>query len=175
MNMLLRLLMVVFFTNQQLKNTNKKPTTFTQPIHQSFRVLPHDLGWRDHLPNYRFFSFIELNIIKWLKLNLGEVIDWPIVSQEMVYIKRVKPLDKFTVTSQLITWDDKYVYFQHAFNVKNQLVATGISKIMLIKNQTKLSPTMLITGTPPNTALLVSWQQHLQQLKQHSALTPTEK
>ena len=43
-----------------------------QPIQQGYRVWLHDLGWRDHLPNYRVFSFMELGRAKlWHQTGLA--------------------------------------------------------------------------------------------------------
>ena len=70
MNMLIRFFIMVSLLKQQLKqqtaNEHLSVETLTKPIVRHYRVLPHDMGFRDHLPNYRYLSFIELNITKWL-------------------------------------------------------------------------------------------------------------
>ena len=66
MNMLIRFFIMVSLLKQQLKqqltSESLSVETLTVPIVRHYRVLPHDMGFRDHLPNYRYLSFIELNI-----------------------------------------------------------------------------------------------------------------
>ena len=71
MNMLIRFFIMVSLLKQQLKqqqavSENLSVETLSAPIVRHYRVLPHDMGFRDHLPNYRYLSFIELNITNWL-------------------------------------------------------------------------------------------------------------
>lgn len=168
MNMLLRFFIMVSLLKQQLK---KQPTTehlsietLTALIVRQYRVLPHDMGFRDHLPNYRYLSFIELNITKWLMAcchqkgikNLG----WIIAMQEMVYLKQIKFLDKMTVNSKVVGWDKKYVYFEHRFFVKNQLMAVGMTKFVLTNKQGKCATEVLdMTGEQLN-EVIDTWNAH---------------
>ena len=98
MNMLIRFFIMVNLLKQQLKQQSVSEhlaiETLTTPTVRSYRILPHDMGFRHHLPNYRYLSFIELNITQWLMTcchqkgikNLG----WVIAMQEMVYLKEIK-------------------------------------------------------------------------------------
>ena len=62
MNMLLRFFIMTSLLKQQLKQqaiTEKlSMETLTAPVVRSYRVLPQDMGFRNHLPNYRYLSFI---------------------------------------------------------------------------------------------------------------------
>ena len=46
------------------------------------------MGFRDHLPNYRYLSFIELNVTRWVKACCHEKgikpLNWVIAMQEMI-------------------------------------------------------------------------------------------
>ncbi|WP_201541914.1 acyl-CoA thioesterase [Psychrobacter faecalis] len=168
MNMLIRFFIMVSLLKQQLKqqtaNEHLSVETLTKPIVRHYRVLPHDMGFRDHLPNYRYLSFIELNITKWLMAcchqkgikNLG----WIIAMQEMVYLKEIKFLNKMTVSSTLGGWDKKYVYFETRFLVKNQLMGVGMTKFVLTDKKGKCAPAVLdMTGEQTN-EVINSWNQH---------------
>lgn len=159
MNMLIRFFIVMALLKREHSESNKnseqnktaqqgsdntvKVSTedLFRPFSRSYRVLPHDMGFRDHLPNYRYLSFIEINVTAWLYKILkqnglgGLSLDWIISMQEMVYLKEIKFLDKMTVTSALEGWDEKYVYFQHHFYVKDTLMAVGLTKFVLINKQ----------------------------------------
>ena len=58
MNMLLRFFIMVSLLKQQLKQQSTSNhlsiETLTAPTVRQYRVLPHDMGFRDHLPNYRY-------------------------------------------------------------------------------------------------------------------------
>lgn len=142
MNMLVRFFIMISLLKQQQKQQpvgQMSLALVTVPIVRDYRILPHDMGFRTHLPNYRYLSFIELNITHWL-LSCGnqqnrKSLRWIIAMQEMIYLKEVRFLDKITVSSQVVGWDHKYVYFTHRFLVKNQLMAVGMTKVLLINKQ----------------------------------------
>lgn len=185
MNMLLRFFIMVSLLKQQLKqqsiSNHLSIETLTAPTVRQYRVLPHDMGFRDHLPNYRYLSFIELNITKWLMScchhkgikNLG----WIIAMQEMVYLKQIKFLDKITVNSMLVGWDKKYVYFEHRFFVKNQLMAVGMTKFVLTNKQGKCATGVLDMTGEQLTEVIESWNQHQVAIKaaQSTELTKSTK
>ncbi len=142
-----------------------------QPFSRSYRILPHDMGFRNHLPNYRYLSFIELNVTGWLykilkKNQLGGLsMDWIISMQEMVYLKEIKFLNKMTVSSTLEGWDEKYVYFQHHFYVKNTLMAIGLTKFVLMNKEGKQSPAVLGMQGKHLTEVIKTWNANQTAIK----------
>ena len=142
-----------------------------QPFSRSYRILPHDMGFRNHLPNYRYLSFIELNVTGWLykilkKNKLGGLsMDWIISMQEMVYLKEIKFLNKMTVSSTLEGWDEKYVYFQHHFYVKNTLMAIGLTKFVLMNKEGKQSPAVLGMQGKHLTEVIKTWNANQTAIK----------
>lgn len=163
MNMLIR----YFILSLLLKHENKIPTPFTSPITHQYRILPHDMGFRDHVPNYRYLSFIELNIQQWFLLqNTMEGAKWLISAQQMTYLKQGRLLDKVTVNSQVLGWDSKYFYFRHEFLVKHSLIAVAMTKIMLMADNTPL-PTSTFADKPElSHPAIITWQQNLGEIKQ---------
>ena len=168
MNMLIRFFIMVSLLKQQLNQQSVSERlsveTLTAPTVRHYRVLPHDMGFRDHLPNYRYLSFIELNVTRWLMAcchqkginNLG----WVIAMQEMVYLKEIKFLSKLTVSSVLVGWDKKYVYFETRFFVKNQLMGVGMTKFVLMNKKTKCSPESLDMTGERMTEVITTWNKH---------------
>ena len=141
------------------------------PFSRSYRVLPHDMGFRNHLPNYRYLSFIEINVTGWLYKLLkqhglgGLSMDWIISMQEMVYLKEIKFLSKMTVTSTLEGWDSKYIYFQHHFYVKNTLMAIGLTKFILFNKKGKQSPVSLGMQGEHLTEVIETWNANQTAIK----------
>lgn len=168
MNMLLRFFIMVSLLKQQLKQLSVSERlsieTLSAPTVRHYRVLPHDMGFRYHLPNYRYLSFIELNITRWLMAcchqkgikNLG----WIIAMQEMVYLKEIKFLNKMTVNSTLVGWDKKYIYFETRFFVKSQLMGVGMTKFVLKGRKGKCSPEVLDMIGEQLTDVITTWNHH---------------
>ncbi|MGP5793408.1 acyl-CoA thioesterase [Psychrobacter celer] len=168
MNMLIRFFIMISLLKQQRDKQSVKQRLSAEmlaaPIVRQYRVLPHDMGFRDHLPNYRYLSFIELNITNWLMTcchqkgikNLG----WIIAMQEMVYLKEIKFLNKMTVNSVLVGWDTKYVYFETRFFVKHQLMGIGMTKFVLTDKQGKCAPAVLDMLGEQTNDVIDSWNAH---------------
>ncbi|MES1965338.1 acyl-CoA thioesterase [Psychrobacter sp. AH5] len=169
MNMLIRFFIMYGLLQQQLKRQSVSPQlskdTLNTPVVRHYRVLPHDMGFRDHLPNYRYLCFIEINVTQWLiacchKKGI-KTLDWVIAMQEMVYLKEIKFLDKMTLSSELAGWDNKYVYFENRFFVKSQLMAVGMTKFVLKDNRgNKCTPDILDMMDEQLTAVINSWNKH---------------
>lgn len=189
MNMLIRFFIVMALLKREHSESNKnseqnktaqqgsdntvKVSTedLFRPFSRSYRVLPHDMGFRDHLPNYRYLSFIEINVTAWLYKILkqnglgGLSLDWIISMQEMVYLKEIKFLDKMTVTSALEGWDEKYVYFQHHFYVKDTLMAVGLTKFVLINKQGIQPPLSIGMEGESLTEVIETWNANQMAIK----------
>ncbi|WP_367105759.1 acyl-CoA thioesterase [uncultured Psychrobacter sp.] len=168
MNMLIRFFIMYGLLQQQLKHQSARPRlseeTLSTPSVRHYRVLPHDMGFRDHLPNYRYLSFIELNVTRWLIACCHQkgmkTLDWVIAMQEMIYLKEIKFLDKMTLSSQLAGWDHKYIYFEHRFFVKNQLMSVGMSKFVLMDKKEKRAPAVLDMFGEQLTDVINTWNKH---------------
>lgn len=169
MNMLMRFFIMISLLKQQLKqqpvHERLSMATLTAPIIRCYRILPQDMGFRNHLPNYRYLSFIELNVTHWLlacchKRSIKNL-QWIIAMQEMVYLKQIKFLDKMTVDSKLSGWDHKYIYFEHRFFVKHQLMAVGMTKFLLINKQgDKCAPSVLDMMGEQLSEVITTWSAH---------------
>lgn len=168
MNMLLRFFIMISLLKQQLKQQSVdgqlSMELLTEPVVRHYRVLPHDMGFRNHLPNYRYLSFIELNITRWLlacshKKGIKSL-QWIIAMQETIYLKEIKFLDKMTVSSMVVGWDHKYIYFEHRFFVKSQLMAVGMTKFVLMNKQGKCEPSCLDMVGEQLTDVITSWNTH---------------
>lgn len=178
MNMLLRFFIMIGLLKQQLKqqavSKQLSTETLTAPIVRQYRVLPHDMGFRNHLPNYRYLSFIELNIMQWImacchKKGIKPLL-WIISMQEMIYLKEIKFLNKTEVSSVLTGWDHKYIYFEHRFFVKKQLMAVGMTKFILTNSKGKCTPSCLDMNDTKMGDVVTSWNTHQTAVKSAPAL-----
>ena len=169
MNMLIRFFIMSSLLKQQLKQQSVTERlsieTLTAPTVRHYRVLPHDMGFRDHLPNYRYLSFIELNVTRWLMACCHQKgikpLNWIIAMQEIVYLKQINFLDKMTLSSSVAGWDHKYIYFEHRFFVKNQLMSVGMSKFVLMdKKGQQQAPKVLDMMGEQLTDVITTWNKH---------------
>ena len=169
MNMLIRFFIMSSLLKQQLKQQSVTERlsieTLTAPTVRHYRVLPHDMGFRDHLPNYRYLSFIELNVTRWLMACCHQKgikpLNWVIAMQEIVYLKQISFLDKMTLSSAVAGWDHKYIYFEHRFFVKNQLMSVGMSKFVLMdKKGQQQAPGVLDMMGEQLTDVITTWNKH---------------
>ena len=170
MNMLVRFFIMISLLKQQQQhheqqlNGQMSLELVTAPTLRHYRILPHDMGFRTHLPNYRYLSFIELNITHWLLACCHQInrksLRWIIAMQEMVYLKEIRFLDKMSVSSQVVGWDKKYVYFTHRFFVKNQLMAVGMTKVLLIDKKGACPPNIFNMVGEQLTDVITTWNTH---------------
>ncbi|MBP3946959.1 acyl-CoA thioesterase [Psychrobacter sp. K31L] len=182
MNMLIRFFIMVSLLKQQLKQQSVSETlsieTLTAPTVRHYRILPHDMGFRDHLPNYRYLSFIELNITRWVMKHCHQKgikpLNWVIAMQEMIYLKQIKFLDKMTLSSEVAGWDHKYVYFEHRFFVKNQLMGVGMTKFVFTDDNGMRTPKVLDMTGEQMTNTITTWNEHQVAVKSTKSAEPAE-
>ncbi|MFC3679412.1 thioesterase family protein [Bacterioplanoides pacificum] len=163
MNLFGRLLLILLARRWATQKTAQ------QVFSDYFRVWFHDLGWRDHLPNYRFYSFMELGRFSfWHGTGLahnGSYRVRMIAAQDFIYLRPLSPFSRFRCDTQLLGWDDKYLYFRHNFYHRHTLVGIGLVKeACLIKGQV-VKPKYILGQDPQGDAVIDAWQALQQQIK----------
>lgn len=104
----------------------------------TFRCLPTDLDFNMHMTNSRYASFGDLSRINfmirngaWGRLRAEGML--PVLgSGTYRYRRAIAPFQKVTVTTSVLTWDDKYVYLLHKFLTKGEVAALGVMKAAFI-------------------------------------------
>lgn len=144
MNLFFRMIMIIFSARRG------ESVTLVTKRSDHFRVWLHDLGWRDHLPNYRVFSFMELGRFGiWHQSRLalsGRYSLRMIAAQDFVYLKPIRPFQAFSMTTEILSWDDKYFYYQHKFFCAKKLVAIGLVKEVVLKSGKAVAPVALLNA-----------------------------
>ncbi|WP_462165192.1 thioesterase family protein [Pseudoalteromonas xiamenensis] len=117
MNLYFRLILLLWRIKQ-----NRQYDTLLTPIDIEFRALPSDCDINMHLTNSRYLAFMDL-ARTWLTERVGlfgaiyQKRWFPIVNATAItYIRDIKPLQKFTVTTRLVGWDHKYFYIEQKFH-----------------------------------------------------------
>lgn len=144
----------------------------------NFRVLPTDCDLNFHMTSARYAAFMEAATIH--LMGQMEILDallkrrcFPVNNAiNVTYIRSIKPFEKFTVVSRIVTWDNKYWYKDHRFEVDGELRAYGIAKGVFICRQAvvSISDIVALTGEelvpPPIPESILKWKEFLESKKE---------
>lgn len=146
-----------------LNKINRNAASPTAPSVLTFRVMPHDLALRDHLPNFRYLSFFELgreDILQ--KARLTEASSFTgrlLAAQDITYLREIKPFQKFESHTEIIGWDDKYCYYLHRIYCGSTLTTVALAKEVFVQKRKVISPNeVFLTESPALDAALAQWQ-----------------
>ncbi len=151
--------------------------SLTEPFRRPFRVLPSDCDVNFHLTNSRYFALIDLARIEQLaRLKLLRPLiakRWqPMLSAtEMTFIRPLPPLRRFDLVTRILTWDDKYFYFEQRFETPGTLHAVSLGRATFVCGRELVPPSEVaaLAGyegpVPDDPALLETWRLLLQQKK----------
>ena len=182
MNLYFRMVIVFFKIWLGHKKSWEKESTL------SFRVYPFDCDINFHLTSARYVGFADLGRIhllgqmgvfsKFLKRRW-----FPFASgTEITYIRPIKPFQKFTMRSKITSWDEKYVYIEHCFEVDNKVMAIAIFRGLFVKdrNIVPMNDIVSLGGadpfSPPPSKTMDQWKELLKVKKEEysSAITDND-
>ena len=143
-----------------------------------FRVLPFDCDVNLHLNSARYLGFADLGRIHLLGqigilrglLTRG----WfPFASGiEITYIRPIKPFQKFKLRTRVLTWDDKYWYTEHIFEVNKEVRAIGMVRGVFVRGRAVVAMndiaalTVENPASPPAPQIIEQWKQLLEVKKE---------
>ncbi len=111
----------------------------------TFHVLPTDCDINLHLTNGRYLTFMDLGRIHLMRQSrvLTYIVRnrWmPVLAGvEISYLREVPPFKKFELISRLVSWDDKYFYFEHRFICGGILCAHAYAKGLFLHGGEKIN------------------------------------
>lgn len=177
MNLYLRLIMTIikcFFCSKKAVNDTSVLT---------FMAWPWDCDINIHLNNARFLSFMDLSRVYWTaQIGLMPAVlknHWQGVAGgiEISYIRPIKPFQRFKIITQMIYFDEHYVYLEQSFiSSKKTLHAVAIVKVTLLLQGRKIRVQDALSHlnkqshmvTPPMPEVLKHWQE----MRKWKARTP---
>lgn len=133
MNVIWRFLWTILFSRFD------KPLGLLDKGSTTYRVLPTDIDVLLHMNNGRYFSLMDLARINFMirskffaPLKAKKI--YPVIASEMMRFKKSLNLwKKFSLTSQIIGWDDKFFYVLQSFVYKDDVHAMGLIKARFIQ------------------------------------------
>jgi acyl-CoA thioesterase FadM len=151
---LLRTLILVFFQPR---------STFNEEVGIDYRVWPNDLDLNMHMNNGRYLTLMDLGRLQ-LMMRTGLAIHilkngWmPVLGGASVRFRRpLTPFSRFTLTTRLLSWDEKWFYIEHRFLVKGEVMAVATVRAAIVGKGKSLSTSVFtkllgVQGGPPSPA-----------------------
>lgn len=135
MNLIFRLLYIMLFSRF------RRPVEIMQECATPFRVMPSDLDVLMHMNNGIYLSLQDLARTDYM-IRAGAFSKiasrgwYPVVASEMIRFRRSLALfQKFELRTRLISWDDKYLYLEHKFVSRNEVMALGMIRARFLSKK----------------------------------------
>ena len=130
----------------------------------AFRCLPTDLDIFMHMTNSRYASFGDLSRVSFMIRNgalsrLRRAGYFPVLGSATFRFRRpIMLFEKFTVSTSVLTWDDKYVYLLHKYETAKDMPAIAVAKAAFVGKQgrapiEKIVELMGYTGPKPESPI----------------------
>lgn len=133
MNLFFRLFWILLFSRF------RQPCDSLGPCLTPYRVWPTDLDVIGHVNNGKYFSMLDLaRLDLMIRCNLWRKVrkqNWyPVVIAESMRFKRsLTLLQRFSIRTQVIAWNDKDIYLLQDFIYQQEIVAQGLIKARFLK------------------------------------------
>ena len=116
-----------------------------------FRALPHDCDLNFHLNAGRYVSFMDIarvELIARMRI-LRRVLKrgWRPIGGgiQVTYRKSVMPMERFSITSRIVAWDEKWFYVEHLVHKQDgTLAATGLMRTLFRGPNGNVAPRELL-------------------------------
>ena len=103
-----------------------------------FTALPHDCDLNFHLNAGRYISFMDAARFEMLvRMRVMRKLlarGWrPVMGgMSITYRRSILPMERFSVTSRMVGWDEKWFYFEQTANRRDgSLSATAIARMII--------------------------------------------
>ena len=137
MNLILRMFLVLmtsFFKPRLSINKPKNSLTLW--------VLPNDIDLNMHMNNGRYLTICDLTRVDmFIRTGLAKTMiqeKWiPVISEHTMKYKRpLKLFQKYKVSMEIVSWNDKSFHMLHTFIVNDRIIAEGTSQGVIISKTT---------------------------------------
>jgi acyl-CoA thioesterase FadM len=147
MNLIFRMFLTIFFANRAstLGPLDKS--------HKAMRVLPNDLDVQMHMNNGRYLSIMDLGRIDLMVRTgfwtIARKSGWfPVVGSVRVdYRRQLTVFQRYDMTSQIVGWDDRWIFLEQQFLVGEKIHARAIFKTMIRSKAGLVTPADVMKAT----------------------------
>lgn len=146
MNLYFRLFMLLFRLYRKPDPIDVLGITTT-----NLRILPNDLDLNMHMNNGRYLTVMDLGRIEFIVRNgilkLARKHKWmPIAGGISIeYLRPLKLWQKYTITTQCVSWDDKWFYLAQKFECDNKVMARALVKALFRGRDASILPSEILS------------------------------
>lgn len=103
-----------------------------------FRVWPHDLDLNGHMNNGRYATLMDLGRMDLmaraglLRRILGARMHPVVTAQHLLYRRSLDPFAAFVLETEVIGWDERFVYMEQRFVRDGRLHARGLMQALFL-------------------------------------------
>ncbi len=112
----------------------------------SLQVMPNDLDINGHMNNGRYLTIMDLGrsdlLTRFGLLGIVFRKKWrPLVGSAMIrFFRSLQPFQRYTLTSRVVAWDEKWFFMEQKFEAGGQLIAVAFVKGLLRAPDGNVSP-----------------------------------
>jgi acyl-CoA thioesterase FadM len=146
MNLIFRMLLTLFLAK-------RKPMMRALEVSRMFmHVLPNDLDIQMHMNNGRYLSIMDLGRIDMMVRNgfwaIARQNKWfPVVgAARMDYRRSLTVFQRYEMTSQIVAWDDRWIYVEQTFKTGEKLCTRALFKTMIRSKDGLVTPTEVMAA-----------------------------
>ena len=154
-----------------------RDTDLLAPTQLKMHVLPNDLDFNFHMNNGRYLTMMDLGRFHLMakKGLLAKVFKskWqPVLGGiKMHFVKALGPFAAFELRTEVIYWDEKWIYIEQSFIKDDTLMATALVKALFVHKGKRILPTQLfklLEAPLPAVPTCPTHLQHWLTAEQHS-------
>jgi len=99
------------------------------------RVMPHQIDYNLHMNNARYLNVLEkarwtlFRDNGWFRHFFNKRLNLVVASLEITFIRELNLFTQYDVHTRILTWDEKYLYFEHRIMVKGKMVGHALVKM----------------------------------------------
>src|SRR5699024_90904 len=160
----------------------RKPPTHGpfDTVSMDFRVRMWDLDHNFHLNNAKYLKFmdrcrLEHSIVTGLMQKMIEARCHAVVANtEIAYVRELRPYQLFTVNTNVLEWNEKYIHIEQQFESQNKLHTHALLPLINFYGGKAISPQAVqeITGTnlesPELPSYIEDWKRLLQTKRRYT-------
>jgi Thioesterase-like superfamily len=132
---------------------DRRPKDVLRPVVANFRILPSDVELT-RASSHTYMALAALGRWQASFCNVDMRRVWlerwaPLTHSEFIQYKRaVKIFSVVTVTTSVIWWDDKMLWFEHRMTQGPTLCAISYSRGTFYRGKERMQPTVCVVGLP---------------------------
>ena len=121
------------------------------PFTTNHRVLPNDVDVFGHMNNGRYFTLTDIVRFElliragvWEQMKKRRI--YPVIAGETIQFRKpLGPLQKYSIITRTLGWDEKFIYVEHCFQSADSIHALMMVRVRIIGDgSVRISPQQVL-------------------------------